>query len=292
MSAQWSELKAFPLELESFPQLGPEGERPGLYRVVLDKPVDRLRGQSPVLYVGSTSHLKGRLTRKHHVLPKLQELSAKLRGKNKLYLQLRALNQADIPLELGDGTWVRLLECAELNAYTADYDELPPLNGRSEGFIAGRAMLAISKGVAASKIGLAGELTATDEAMNALTYLPLLLKKGQKRDAQLPQLLWTWPEEWWEEAVPWWRNPQAFGRANRLLDPDTLYTFVPEGSPLTSYFGRHAQPYDFDAEGGLWWFQALTGKDWRKRGLTSDKLDELRSSILQPIEQFRKALQT
>jgi hypothetical protein len=292
MAIHWDDPVPIVAPITRFPALGPTGGQAGAYRVVASRPLARLCGEDVTLYIGSAVRLAQRLSKQHGVLPKLRELSTRL-PEVTYSLQVHAIAPEQVPDGLTLAAWARLLETAELNAYAAEHFELPPLNGRSEGFIAGRAMQAVAETMVVHNLGITGALAPTDEEENALTYLPLVLSRGQKRHAQMPQLLWTWPEAWWGIDTPWWRDPKSFGKQSNLsLVPDTLYAFVPSGNPLEAYISAQAKLHNLLDDGSQWWVLALTEEGWRERKLIAFEPDMLRDAIIEPVTQLMASKKT
>ena len=236
----------------------------GVYRVLAERALPRLRGESPVLYVGSAERLGDRLTPRHHVLPQLASLTAEL--DHALTLEVHGVAAGEAPLGLPEDAWARLLETHALADYQRKHLELPPLNRRSEGFVPGRTMEAVARVLAGKdESRIRGHLPACDEVWSAVTYVPLLARgRGrQPRHRPMPQVLWTWPEEWWPGELPWWRSRRGpGGQSTPLLTADVLYFFAPVDHALAPLAGVDADRYDFAQEGGTWVYRRLTRPGW------------------------------
>lgn len=236
----------------------------GVYRVLAERALPRLRGESPVLYVGSAERLGDRLTPRHHVLPQLASLTAEL--DLALTLEVHGVAAGEAPLGLPEDAWARLLETHALADYQRKHLELPPLNRRSEGFVPGRAMEAVAQVLAGKdESRIRGHLLACDEAWSAVTYVPLLVRgrSRQPRHRPMPQVLWTWPEKWWPGETPWWRSRRGpGGQSTPLLTADVLYFFAPVDHALAPLAGMDADRYDFAQEGGAWVYRRLTRPGW------------------------------
>ncbi len=236
----------------------------GVYWVSAGRDLPRLRGVSPVLYVGSAKRLGQRLTPRHHILPRLAAVAAALEFTP--ILKVHELGRGDSPASLPVGAWARLQETHALADYQRNHLELPPLNRRSEGFVPGRAMEAMAQALTAPGTSpVRDHLSACDEAWSALTYVSLIARgRGrQPRHRPMPQLMWTWPEAWWSGDVPWWcSGTNSVGQRTPLLDADVLYFFAPVGHALAPLAGKVAHQYDFAQEGGVWVYRELTRPGW------------------------------
>ena len=288
MALKWSDPIPFESPIRGFPSIG-SNERgdAGIYKVTASRPLSRLQGSSPIVYIGSSGHLAGRLSPRHAVLNRLEELARTLKPKVTFHLEVQTVTLQDVPQGVSTAVWARLLETTELNNYQTCHLELPPLNRRSEGFTVGRVMLAVAEGLKAKPLGIQRILTPTDEPFNALTFLPLILQKGQKRMAQLPQLLWTWPMSWWSEEMPWWQDSSSFGGGNPALEPDALYAFVPQNNSLAKHLTADAKNYDFASEGGVWKTLRLTEAGWGSRVLATSDAKALRDAVQAPANYFK-----
>ena len=164
-----------------------------VYRIRLaERTLQRLVSRSDVLYIGkgTRGRVLGLWSGQHSAVTRLTRAAWAQSNDGKPYLHVhvecRATSQPD------------LYEMGLLNAFVEKHGEIPPLNGRFEGWLAPRALEALADRVVGKRdAGCRSRAYSWPRGNAACTVVDLFTGPSlEERGDWICSLVWVWPEGW------------------------------------------------------------------------------------------------
>ncbi len=249
-----------------------------VYRIKhADGELQRLVSRSDILYIGkgTRGRVLGLWTGHHSAVLRLSR-AAWAKSSNddrplRVQVECRPTSQPD------------LYEMGLLNAFVAKHGEIPPLNGRFEGWLAPRALSALADhAIGRSKGGCRSRAYSWPREDPASTVVDLFSGSTlQNRGDWLCSLAWIWPEGWTEA------RPDLVDRGGELLlcVPGAEGPPVPASLCVRGYFDLCGVPASCKA-------QELTGQGLSENGKGS-VLEELLAGPMpgrSPVERLQRRI--